>query len=92
MNDRTERRLTVDDFPIDLHRRLKSTAALDGVSMRAACIEAIREWCTEREVRASRRRVAERAQAEGQQLIGGVPAGPSHTDTAAAKGWRRRDE
>jgi predicted DNA-binding protein (UPF0251 family) len=51
MNARTERRLTVDEFPIELHRRLKSVAAMEGVSMRAAAIEAIIAWCATRELR-----------------------------------------
>jgi plasmid stability protein len=44
MSITNEHRLTVDDFPDELKRRLKANAAMAGVSMRAACIEAIRGW------------------------------------------------
>jgi hypothetical protein len=45
MNERTDRLLTVDGFPEELHHRLKVMAATERITMRQAVIEAITVWC-----------------------------------------------
>lgn len=40
----------VDRFPVDLRRRVKSLAALRGITLRAAVIEATETWCETEEM------------------------------------------
>lgn len=37
-------------IPDDMHRRLKATAALNGLTMRNAVMEALGSWCTRNQV------------------------------------------
>ncbi len=40
--------LTIREWPVDLHRALRSKAALEGKTLREAMIEAARDWLKKR--------------------------------------------
>ena len=43
--------LNVKDFPDDIHRKAKSMAALEGISMKALIIKALNEYLAKKETK-----------------------------------------